>query len=161
MPKKCHNSFVFYRIFITFGFLWVSACTSIGDGLRINDVERPLTHIQRAVVNSMPLGLRSTEENGRLFKSKYFKAGDRKFLPAENQPIRYFAQVAVRGDRRPYSVEVYAFKQERIKKGGISDSNFKIVEMDKRLANVIRKRIRDQLSKRREDLNIIDDFRVF
>lgn len=90
--------------------------------------------------------------------SNYFVVQGRKFVPAKTAPVRYFAHVYILGDRRPYVIEVYV-KRERRASPRLND----YVEdgADQGLARIIHRRIQQQLSKRREDLNIIDDFRIF
>ena len=63
------------------------------------------------------------------------------------------------GDSRPYAVEVFVTREKRVLRG--DDFTYAVVGHDSRLAKELAARIQEQLSKRREDRNIIDDFRVF
>ena len=151
------------RILISFialcAALQFSGCAS-WTTVRIGDVDKPLSTIKRAIKSSLPLGTRTMDREGKRLESHYFLAGKNKFLRPIESDTRFYADVLIRGDRRPYSVEISVFKQ--IKQRATSGvGRFETVDPDERLAELIRKRIVEQLSKRREDLNIIDDFRVF
>ena len=104
----------------------------------------------------MPLGLRKTSPNGREFYSNYFVVDGRKFKSADKSPIRRYAHILVLGDRRPYNLQILVHVEK-----GPQGQGFREVGTDQRLAKVIRNRVVQQLNKRREDMNIIDDFRVF
>ena len=133
-------------------------CASWGSGVRIENLERPLNEIQKAASTSLPLGQRRVEKSGMEFFSRYFLTKGRKFLPAETAPVRYYAHVYILGDRRPYVIEVFVKREKRVSpRGGeyVEDGT------DQELATVVQRRIQQQLSKRREQVNIIDDFRVF
>lgn len=92
------------------------------------------------------------------WSSNYFLTRGRKFVPAQTAPRRMYAHVYILGDRRPYVVEVYVKKERRVSPG---TNTYADDGLDQELARVIQKRIQQQLSKRREELNIIDDFRIF
>lgn len=107
----------------------------------------------------MPLGLRKTSPNGREFFSNYFVTEGRKFKPADKLPQRMYAHILVLGDRRPYSMQVIVHREKAV--AGRGATGFEDVGTDQGIAKVIRRRVVQQLTKRREDMNIIDDFRVF
>jgi len=130
-------------------------------GARIADVDKPLSSLRRAIQSSLPLGTRKITDGANRFESQYFIVGKRKFLKPLNAKHRYAAEVLIRGDRRPYSVEITVYKQVRSKSSKVTLNSFKDAGTDERIAELIKRRIIKQLSKRREDLNIIDDFRVF
>lgn len=138
----------------------VSGCAS-WTTIRIEDVNKPLATISRAVRSSLPLGTQTMSKDGKRFQSKKFTVAKRKFLKPLNSSLRYYADILVRGDRRPYSVEITVFREIRQKGSATSIDSFVRDGTDQKLANLIRKRIIKQLSKRREDMDIIDDFRVF
>lgn len=124
----------------------------------ISDVDRPLLDIQKIVQRSLPLGLRETSANGREFYSNYFLPKDRRFKPAEKLPERYYAHILVLGDARPYNIQVRVRRQ---KVESVREGIYRDLGSDQTIAKAIQRRVQDQLNKRREDLNIIDDFRVF
>jgi hypothetical protein len=134
--------------------------TSPSYAIRINDLQFPLLELQSLVASTIPVGLRNTSENGREFYSKYFivESPDN-YKPAAEATERYTATYIVLGDGRPYDIEISVSHEKRVLQG----QNFDYVSTgyDKRLANELANKLRYQLTKRREDRNIIDDFRVF
>lgn len=135
------------------------ACTTVWGGARVEDLDRPLNDLQRVAARSMPLGLRRTSTNGREFFSKYFLAKSGEFKAAEEGSERRYAQILVLGDRRPYTIQIIVHVERlttTFGSGGYSE-----IGQDNELAQVVRRRFLNELHKRREDTNIIDDFRVF
>lgn len=146
------------RLAFSFFILTLAGCASWGSGIRLDPVDRPLNEIQAVVGKSLPLGQRRVEAAGREWFSQYFITKGRSFVAAHTAPVRYYAHVYILGDRRPYSIEVYVKRQRR---EAPSSDSYSDDGTDQELAKLIHKRIQFYLSKRREDLNIIDDFRVF
>ena len=128
-------------------------------GIRIENLNIPLVDVQNAVVNSLPLGKRSVSSNGREFFSKYFVVVKKKPRPASRLRTRYYAHVHVQGDRRPYAVEGVV-RKEVLQKNAIG-LKYSDVGINSRFSKVLMRKIKENLSKRRENRNIIDDFRVF
>ncbi len=126
--------------------------------MMVADLDRSLVDLQRIAARSMPLGLRSTSPNGREYFSNYFQTVDRKFKPADTEKERHYAQVLVLGDRRPYNIQILVHRE---RKSSTAVSGYEEIGLDLGLARAVRKRILSQLNKRREELNVIDDFRVF
>lgn len=136
------------------GFLFVCGCAS---AVRIDTRKVSLNEVVKIVESNLPAGRRSVSSNGRTFLSNYFVRGkEGEFTPANNAPIRHYARIVVLGDRRPYTIEVEVITEKR-ETGGQYD-HFKY---DEGLARVISRRIEKQLYQRREDRNIVDDFRIF
>jgi hypothetical protein len=152
---------------LLFSFLFLTACTVLQKlqtpsyAIRIRDLEQPLQFLQRLAVGTLPLGLQSSSSNGREFTSKYFAPGPGRgvYRAASEAPTRYYAHISVLGDSRPYAIEVYVTREERVLKG--NDFTYEVVGHDQRLAKELVDHLQMQLTKRREDLNIIDDFRAF
>jgi hypothetical protein len=63
------------------------------------------------------------------------------------------------GDRRPYNIEISVIKEEREVEG--EDFSYYETGHDERLAKQLETALHTRLTKRREELNIIDDFRAF
>jgi len=128
----------------------------------MKSLDIPLVEIQKAVIHSLPLGQRAIRSNGREFFSKYFVVVRNKVHPAESSRIRYYVHVYVLGDRRPYTVEGLVRKEVRQKThkknlmGSYSD-----VGVDSKLSRIFMRKVKNNLSKRREERNVVDDFRVF
>ena len=127
--------------------------------IRIENIEMPLITLQHLASAVVPIGVANTSSNGREFNSQMFILDQGSYKPAGDSPMRYWARVTVKGSARPYAMEVFVTREKRVLRG--EDHIFAEAGHDQRLAKEIADKIRDQLSKRREDRNIIDDFRVF
>lgn len=152
------------RHFLIVSFLiFISGCaSSFGNrhAVRINELDLPLVELRRAATEIMPAGLRATSPNGRELLSRYFVLqGKRSYAQAGDALERYFAQILILGDRRPYDVEILVTHERRELRG--NHFVYVITGYDSRLAKELEKKLRLELSKRREDLNVIDDFRIY
>lgn len=115
--------------------------------------------LRQASIQSLPIGLRSSSSNGRELLSQYFVLKSGKYQEAINLPVRWSAKIVLLGERRPYEVEIYVFKERRME--GSQGVEYQIEGQDFRLAKRVKDQLLQKLAQRREDLNIIDDFRVF
>ena len=130
------------------------------EAIRIQDVDKPISDIRVAISEVLPAGQRTMSPNGREIQSRHFLPdGKGGFKPADDALERYFAHLAILGDRRPYQIEILVTHEKRVTRG--SQYTFIVDRYDKRLAKDLAKRLRLELTKRREDRNIIDDFRVY
>ena len=127
----------------------------------MTDIDQSLIDIQKAVEARLPLGKRTTSPNGREHFSNYFSVVDGRLQPGDHSPERFYAQVLVLGDRRPYTIQVIVHRERRRSQGSSLSPVYEEVAQDHRLEKIVARRIQHALSKRREDRNIIDDFRVF
>jgi hypothetical protein len=126
-----------------------------------SNLDYPLQALQRMAVAALPTGMRANSSNGREYESNYFvhdQSGGFKAEPA-HAPEHYFVKITVLGDLRPYAMAVVVTKQRRVIQAG--ETTYQTVGHDTRLAKELAIKIREQLTKRREERNIIDDFRVF
>lgn len=127
---------------------------------RIRDIESSVSRIRSVILEIVPLGHRAISPNGREILSKHFnldlKGG---YKPAGDAPLRYFAQFLILNDRRPYTVEILVTQEQRVVKNG--HRTYVVKGYSERLAKDLESKLRDELSKRPEDTNIIDDFRVY
>ena len=145
--------------------IFISACATIDRmdtpkyAIRIENLELPLITLQHLAAAVVPIGVSNTSSNGREFNSQAFIVDQGSYKPAGDALTRYWARVTVKGSARPYAMEVFVTREKRVLNG--DDFTFAEAGHDQRLAKEIADKIRDQLSKRREDRNIIDDFRVF
>jgi len=144
-------------------FMLSAGCASFSTtpnyALLIKNVDWPLQDLSSLVAYELPTGLRTTSENGREFYSKHFILDGPKYKPAGDAVERYTATVIVLGDSRPYDIEIFVTKEKRV----LTGSGFDYAEIGHNvmLARELEYKLRQELSKRREDRNIIDDFRVF
>ncbi len=140
----------------------ITGCSILGSGrytVRVTELNHPLQLLQKLVVESLPRGHRTNSPNGREFMSKYYQVIKGSYKDAEDSVDRFYAHVAILGDRRPYVIEIKVLQEERVLQG--ESVGYERVGYSLRLAKELEKTIRLRLTKRREDLNIIDDFRAF
>ncbi len=52
-------------------FLFLSGCVST-NAIRIENLNKPISDLQKIVISGLPVGLRSQSTNGREFYSQYF-----------------------------------------------------------------------------------------
>jgi hypothetical protein len=142
----------------------VSACASMDptrrQGIHLKDIEGSLAELRSAAVAALPVGNRAISPNGREIMGRHFLvSGNGNVRPAGDALERYYAQVVILGDRQPYDIEFYVIHEKRVLKG----DNFIYVTdyYDTLLARDVSRKFEVELAKRREDRNIIDDFRVF
>jgi hypothetical protein len=143
------------RRFFFISILFLSACASQGS-ITLDDLDASLVDLTKLVQKSLPLGKRKESENGRVFSSEYFIFRKGEYERASDAPIRSFAEIYILGDRRPYKIETRVIVERRD-----GDGDYSLVKYDEGQARVITRRMQSALHKRRDDRNIIDDFRVF
>lgn len=129
--------------------------------VHLRNVDMALAHIQASVENSLPLGRRKVSPNGREFFSNYFLPDGKKIRAAgKNAKQRFYAQVLVLGDRRPYTVEVLVHRERwQGEQNGVKV--FERYATDESMAKVVVKRIQKELTKRQKGRDFIDEYRVF
>ena len=133
-------------------FIFLAACES---QIVIEDINRPFGVVRAAVKESLPGGTRITSENGREFDSNYFAPKGPLDVDGSTGNFRETAHIAILGSGRPYSISVEAIIE---KKDG---RNYEVYGRDPSRGTEISKRIQTGLSNRRDDRNMIDDFKPF
>jgi hypothetical protein len=108
--------------------------------------EESLGNIKKAIVSVIGEP-RQLSENQREFISQYFEKAKSRH--------RYYYQVTILGARRPYTIEIHAFLEE--KKG----KSYEPIGEETNLAHKLSKDLQNKLNQSREDRNLIDDFRAF
>ena len=93
--------------------------------------------------------------NGRELTSGYFTPADWE-EDATDKSERAYAKVLILGSGRPYRIDVHVFREKRSKAGAYAKTG-----EDHKLTNTLVERLKEALADRREDRNIIDDFRVY
>lgn len=142
---------------VLISLVWIVSCTS---GVKVTDVELPLTVIQQSVIGSLPSAVRDQSINGREFISDYYGGDKQKRFDPQKSPRRYYAHVIVLGDRRPYDIEIIVNVEKRVDNGrGVG--HYQLFGYDESASQTLAEKIRDDLSKKRGETNIIDDFRAF
>ncbi len=135
------------------GLSMVGCATGTGT---IDNLNISLTDLQRIATAALPLGKRAESQNGREFISEYFVVQKGEYVEAAGSSHRHYAKISVLGDRRPYKIDVQVIVERKDSGGEFDQSGY-----DEGLARVITRRIQKTLHERRDDRNIIDDFRVF
>lgn len=125
----------------------------------MSEVEAALTEIRTVVGAVVPVGLRGVSPNGREMFSRHFIVTKDRYKPAADALERYYAQITILGDRRPYDIEILVVHEKRV----LRDDRFTYVisGYSQDLARELVQNIRKELSKRREERNVVDDFRVY
>ena len=145
-----------------FVFLNINNCATLTTApyaTRISRLDFPVGALQKIAVEAMPLGLRTTSPNGRTFFSRYYVLDHKNYKPAGDSPERFSVTIFVLGDQRPYEMEVSVLREVRVQRRETYE--YRDADHDRQQAKELAAKIQDRLTKRREDLNIIDDFRVF
>jgi len=134
--------------------LYLAGCAS--GTVSLDDVDMTINDLHRVVANSMPVRVKNETANGREFYSVYFvpKGGD--FEESDGGPRRYIAHVEIIGDQKPYRIDITVTLQKRVE-----EAHYESDRTEEGMARVISRRIQKALHERREDRNVIDDFRVF
>lgn len=139
--------------------LWLSGCTGVG-AVR-SDLDIPIQQIKKAISNIIPTGIRERSENKREYYSNYFLRSGGKEVRADKFPKRKYAHFVIVGDRRPYIVKVYVYVEDRSGKDRNGFYTYRYSHEDKVYAKFLLRKLFETLDKRRDELNFIDDFRVF
>lgn len=140
----------------------LAGCATLGNrnSVTVKDIDWPLSELRSIAATVLPTGTRAISPNGRELLSRHFiLEGRTGYKPAADATERYFAQVLILGDRRPYDVEILVTLERRVLRG--NQFTYIVEGYDYKLAKELEVKLRQELTKRREDLNIIDDFRVF
>jgi hypothetical protein len=143
--------------------LGLAACASLEtnpNAIVIEEVNNPIAEVRAMLIKQLPVGLAWSSDNAREMKSKYFVPGPvNTYNPGSDANVRYQAKIILLGDMRPYQIEVLVTSERRVLRGNV----FRYVSQrpDLRLTRQLSDRIRVELAKRRDDHNVIDDFRVY
>lgn len=118
-----------------------------------------LGEVKNFIHHTLPLGVLTISDNGREFFSQHFLLDKNEYIAAKDASLRYTARVLILNSSRPFDIEVEVRREVRRDAGGriaYRDDGY-----DLRIARLLRDQLKDALAKRRDDLNLIDDFRVF
>ena len=137
---------------LVFFYAFATGCASAE---KTREFDRPWGVVRATVQKNMPLGVRTTSRNGRTFESNYFVPKGNWDDDGTTAKVRAFARTTILGSSRPYQVEVSVFRQH--KEGG----EYSSPELDQDLSERLANKIEADIANRREDRNIIDDFKPF
>lgn len=138
---------------VFFYALILTACSTVSK--ERPEFNKPYGVVRSAVQHNMPRGIRTTSRNGRTYISEYFLLGNWDEDGTEARE-RGFAKATILNSSRPYQVEAAIYRQHMISKGEYSDA-----QIDEQASERLIKKISDDIANRREDRNIIDDFKPF
>ncbi len=136
---------------ITACLVFLSSCQT---NSAIQNVTLSYNAIKTVVVSNLPGGMRRESDNGRTLTSGFFDPATLKPEKA-GLKIHGYVVVAILGSARPYNIDVHAFTEEKTKDG------FEPLGENVDLSDRLAERLRSSLADRREDRNVIDDFRAF
>jgi hypothetical protein len=138
------------------GFLTLFLGGCANNGVTTDDINVPIGDLQKLIAEAIPVKIKTSSTSGREFKSNYFIQKKGEFEEFDGGPMRSQVEVEILGDRRPYSVFVRVPVEKRSAEG-----HYKVIKYDDGTARVIIRRIQKALHERRDNRNIIDDFRAF
>lgn len=123
-------------------------------------VNKSVGEIREAIQKAVPVKMKYANKDSREYKSVPFVRYGRKIKVATSELQRAYALIYIRGNKRPYTLEVVVPVEEAESPLAIQKS-FKIIGYDERIAKIILARLKALLNKRREDSNLVDDFKIF
>lgn len=140
-----------FLAFLAFAIL-VTGCQSPA---KITNVTLSLQSIKRTVIATLPHGLREQSLNGRELLSGYFSLKNWE-EDATDRNERAYAKVVILESGRPYRIDVNVIREKKVRA-----NTYNKFGVDKKATKELVDKIREALADRREDRNIIDDFRAF
>lgn len=129
-------------------------------GVQLQNVNKSTLEIKRGIIKALPVSIKYSAADSREFVSVPFVRYGKKLKEATNELQRAYAQIFIKGERRPYTIEVVVAVEESVTPLSVQ-KNFKVIGYDERIAKIILARLKAYLNQRREDTNLVDDFRVF
>ncbi len=132
--------------------LILCSCQSLAT---IEDIDKPLQVARSTIKESLPGGARKVSENGREYDSNYFAPKGPFDVDGSAGTFRETAHVVVLGAGRPYAITVEVFIEKR------EGRNYEVIGRDGARTKELVRRITTGLSNRRENRNMIDDFKPF
>ncbi len=144
-------------------FLILGACATWSSSYEvIRGVDVPRAELVRLIDRSLPLGRRAVQDQGRVSLSNYFVIGPGGLTSADDLPERFYAEITIVGDRRPYLLDIRVHREVRDPgRSGFGHSEYVRKGSNRELAQLVKRRVQRSLSQRRGDFNLIDDFRAF
>ena len=131
----------------------LSGCSTRGR-TQIEEQDRALPNLRKAILSVMGTA-RTVSENQREYSSPYFSRGFSEKFDPERSVERAYATFTILGDRRPYTIEIVVSVEKRIGK------KYNFVGTDKKIANDLKKELKEKLAQSQDGVNVIDGFRPF
>lgn len=150
-----------FRILFAFLVVLITGCatTPPENVVVIEEQNIALQELKNIIKQVIPVGVRDVSPNGREFTSQFYLYEDKQYVPAKDTNLRFWARMLILNSSRPFDIEIEVRREVRVERGshvGYVDKGY-----DLRLANLLKDQLKERLVKRRDDLNLIDDFRVF
>jgi hypothetical protein len=123
-------------------------------------VDKSIVEIREGIIKALPIKINYANIDSREYRSVPFVRYGTKIKEATNELQRAYALIYIRGNKRPYTIEVVVGVEEAESPLAIQ-KGFKTIGYDERIAKIILARLKAHLNKRREDSNLVDDFKIF
>lgn len=146
------------KLWLAFVLLHTLGC-SMG-GPMYGPVDKSIVEIRESIIKAFPIKVTYANKDSRELRSVPFVRYGKKIKEATNELQRAYALIYIRGNKRPYTIEVVVPVEEADAPLAIQKS-YKVIGYDERIAKIILARLKAHLNKRREDSNLVDDFKIF
>lgn len=146
------KAFTLFALFLLFS-AFVTGCQT-GAKPGVTNIMLSYNSVKTILGNHIPQGIREQSSNGRRLLSGYFSPGNFDEEASEANE-RAYGIVTILGSSRPYSLSVEVMREKK------SGGDYRSEGRDKSLTKQLTERLRRALADRREDRNVIDDFRAF
>lgn len=123
-------------------------------------VDKSIVEIRKSIVKAVPVKINYANKDSREYRSVPFVRYGTKIKEATSELERAYALIYIRGNKRPYTIEVVVAVEEAEAPNSIQKS-FKVIGYDERIAKIILARLKADLNKGRDDSNLVDDFKIF
>ncbi|MFN8846323.1 MAG: hypothetical protein ACK5V3_03655 [Bdellovibrionales bacterium] len=132
--------------------VFVSGCQT---GIFINESPAAMTDIRKAFVSVFGEP-RAANYNGQVLRSQYHDKRNRVDSELATAKSRYFTQLSILGDRRPYKIKIEVFFEAQV-----APQQYEIIGEDNEMAQKTADKIQEVLHQSLKGRNVIDDFRAF
>lgn len=143
---------IFKAIVCILATLVITSCQSV---YTVENINRPVQTIRAAVKEVLPGGLRRVSENGREHDSYYFPTKGSFDADGSTLSPRSYAHMVILGAGRPYGVSIEIFVEKK------QGTTYQKVGLDLKRAQELGKKLKTALANRRDERNVIDEFKPF
>jgi hypothetical protein len=141
------------RVLLALVFLvLVSGCQT---GIFIDESPAAMTDIRKAFVSIFGEP-RTANFNGQILVSQFHDKRNRVDQSLATAKTRYYTQLSILGDRRPYRIKVEVFLEVKV-----APQEYEIIDEDTELAQKTADKLQEVLHQSLKGRNVIDDFRAF
>ena len=140
------------KVLVLVAAMILSACQT---GIFIDESPAAMTDIRKAFVGLFGEP-RSANYNGQILVSQYHDKRSRVDQSLATGKTRYYTQLSILGDRRPYRIKIEVFVEAQV-----APQEYEIIGEDMELAQKTADRLQEALHQSLKGRNVIDDFRAF